>query len=99
MPLINVRFKRRKTEGFIDLPSPSKLGRFKSAPMTASMKSTGLDDLLPEVAIKKEEEEKPANKVFQGKEMREDASWFSKVFFSYARPLLYSSLTQRISFE
>ena len=31
--------------------------------------------------------------------MREDASWLSKVFFSYARPLLYSSLTQRISFE
>ena len=65
--------------------------------MNASAKN--LDGLLPEVAGIKEEAEKPAGKVFQGKEMREEASWLSKFLFSYAEPLLYSSLKERISFE
>ena len=45
-------------------------------------------------------ETKPTlNKVFQGKMMREDATFFEKVFYSYARPLLESSMTQEIKFE
>ena len=31
--------------------------------------------------------------------MREDATFFEKVFYSYARPLLESSMTQQIKFE
>ena len=31
--------------------------------------------------------------------MREEASWLSKFFFAYPKPLLYSSLTEKISFE
>ena len=31
--------------------------------------------------------------------MRENESFFSKLFFSYAKPLLDSSMTQRIRFE
>lgn len=31
--------------------------------------------------------------------MREDASFLEKVFYSYARPLLESSMTQQIRFE
>ena len=31
--------------------------------------------------------------------MREEASWLSKIFFSYAEPLLYSSLKEKICFE
>ena len=31
--------------------------------------------------------------------MREDASWISRIFFSYAKPLLYSSLNEKISFD
>ena len=37
--------------------------------------------------------------VFQGKHMREGASFWSKLFYSYAKPLLDSSLTQDIRFE
>ena len=77
----------------MELPEPSKLGRFKSAPMT---KSQELAAFLPK---KTEEEEKKASIVFQGKQMREDASWLSKIFFSYSRPLLYSSLKEKISFD
>ena len=37
--------------------------------------------------------------VFQGKFMREDASFCSKLFFSYAWPLLETSMESRICFE
>ena len=43
-----------------------------------------LEDLLP----KKAEKKKTPSKVFQGTEMREDASLLSKLFFSYAEPLV-----------
>ena len=39
------------------------------------------------------------NKVFQGKMMRENATLFEKITYSYARPLLESSMTQQIKFE
>ena len=34
------------------------------------------------------------NTVYQGKMMREGASFFAKFFFSYAKPLMDSSMTQ-----
>ena len=37
--------------------------------------------------------------VFQGKFMREDASFCSKLFFSYAWPLLETSMESKICFE
>ena len=47
-----------------------------------------------------DKETKPTlNKVFQGKMMREEATFFEKLFYSYARPLLESSMTQQIKFE
>lgn len=44
-------------------------------------------------------EEKPLNQVFQGKYMREDASFFDKLFYRYPWPLLQSSMDQEIKFE
>ena len=46
---------------------------------------------------KKEEPE--VKQVFQGKHMREDASFLSQLFFSYAWPLLECSMESRICFE
>ena len=43
--------------------------------------------------------EKDLRKVFQGKMMREEASFFSRLFMNYAKPLLESSQTQQIRFE
>ena len=31
--------------------------------------------------------------------MREDAPWYNKIFFSYAEPLLYSAMKEKLSFE
>ena len=46
------------------------------------------------------DEEKPeVRQVYQGKFMREDCTFFEKLFFTYAKPLLESSKTQQIVFE
>ena len=37
--------------------------------------------------------------VFEGKKMREEASWVQKLTFSYARPLLSKSMKQKIEFK
>ena len=41
----------------------------------------------------------PIGQVFQGKYMREGASFWDTVFYSYAWPLLESSMTEPIQFE
>ena len=94
-PIIRIRIKK-KAAGFIDLPKPSKLSTNKSAP-TSSAKTATIDDLLPDQA--KDEEKPAASIVFQGKQMREDAGWLDRIFFSYAQPLLYSSMKERITFD
>jgi hypothetical protein len=48
--------------------------------------------------INKDSQE-PLNQVFQGKMMRENTTFWEKVFYSYAKPLLDSSMTQQIRFE
>jgi len=47
----------------------------------------------------KTKEAAPIGKVFQGKHMREGASFWDTVFFSYAWPLLQSSMKEPIQFE
>ena len=47
----------------------------------------------------KTKEAAPIGQVFQGKHMREGASFWNIVFFSYAWPLLKSSMKEPISFE
>ena len=47
-----------------------------------------------------QEDTKPeVEKVFQGKFMREDASLFSKMTFSYPKPLLDQAMKGEICFE
>ena len=41
----------------------------------------------------------PSGQVFQGRQMREEASFWDKVFFNYAWPLLESSMKEPIQFE
>ena len=45
------------------------------------------------------EEEPEVKQVYQGRSMRHDASFLSKLFFSYAWPLLECSMESRICFE
>jgi len=45
------------------------------------------------------DEDQVVNTVFQGKMMREEASFIDTVLFRYAWPLLESSMTQQIKFE
>jgi len=40
-----------------------------------------------------EDQKETLNKVFQGKMMREDATFFEKLTMSYAKPLLDSAMT------
>ena len=46
-----------------------------------------------------EKKKEPLQQVFQGKFMRENASFFDILFYNYAKPLLDSSMTQQIKFE
>ena len=48
---------------------------------------------------KKKDSKEPLNQVFQGKMMRENTTFWEKVFYTYAKPLLDSSMTQQIRFE
>ena len=50
---------------------------------------------------KADDEKKPApvGQVFQGKFMRQDASFWDIVFFRYAWPLMESSMKEPIKFE
>ena len=52
-PVIRIKRKPKKSDGFMPLPEPENLKAFKSVPLQTR---SSLDDLLPEV---KEEKKKP----------------------------------------
>lgn len=74
------------------LPTPSELRQHKSAPFRKGVRSS-LDDLAPAQPPSK------PSQVFQGRQLREEASWLSKIFFSYPKPLLEAAERERITFE
>ena len=83
-------------------PKPSRLSKYKSAAAAPTSGSGSLEELLPPgKGTQTSEEAKPAPpaQVFQGKQMREDASWYERALFSYAQPLLYSSMKEQITFD
>ena len=72
------------------LPDPADLSKFKSVPLQAR---SSMEDLLPEG------KKKEPTKVFQGKDMRESASFLSKLFFAYPKPLIDAATKEKITFE
>ena len=55
---------------------------------------------MTKIKPKENKEKKPVvNQVYQGKFMRENESLWSKFFFSFAKPILDSSIEQEICFE
>ena len=80
-PIIRINKTVQKSEGFVPLPEVDMLNKIKSARVHSR---NSLEDLLPE----KTEKQKVPSKIFQGTEMREDASLLSKLFFAYAEPLV-----------
>ena len=63
------------------MPEPGMPNKFKSVPIHTR---NSTEDPL----FRKAEIQKVPSKVFQGTEMREDASLLSKLFFAYIEPLL-----------
>ena len=77
------------------LPTPGGLSRYKSAPYRRGERASA-EDLAPEMP--REAAHKPSQ-VFQGRQLREEASWLSKIFFSYPKPLLDAAERERITYE
>ena len=91
-PIIQISLKRRRSAAYMALPTPSELRQHKSAPFRKGVRSS-LDDLAPAQPPSK------PSQVFQGRQLREEASWLSKIFFSYPKPLLEAAERERITFE
>ena len=47
----------------------------------------------------KDKKEEKLNQVFQGRYMREGRSFLELIFYTYAKPLIESAMTQQIRFE
>ena len=54
---------------------------------------------MTDAGKEKKPEKEEVRQVFQGKYMRENASFFEILFYTYPKPLLDSALTQQIRFE
>ena len=94
-PIIKIALKKRPSAAYMALPTASGLSRFQSAPYRRGERASA-DDLAPEMTP--EPVAKPSQ-VFQGRQLREEASWLSKIFFSYPKPLLDIAERERITFE
>ena len=94
-PAIKINLKKRTSSAYMPLPTPSDINRFKSAPYRKG-KRPSIEDLEP---LKTSETKKEPSKVFQGRQMREEASLLSKIFFSYPKPLLDAAMGERITFD